>query len=660
MQKEYEDIIRDEYKQNMKQGATSTAESFVNRRRTLMTLFNSQETSHTSATFNRIKADQTSTAKSVCLADDDRVSNTSKEYLNCSDMELTHIPNQPIMDQNDALKRIEMLRHSHFDKRKTISSSLFTSDDSSSTNLLPSGRSLMESLSKKLFITRSSSVISSDESVIYGRNTATNPKKSPNTETEMSELKLSSELNCAKASPIKESTDLSKTMSNLLLSLSPNDCSGRKPEEPKTSAGRNSSSISSLMPSLRLESEKENCVPEQSPLGTEFKLADKSSNETKSPPKSSSKKQKAKLTSNMNLPEDNSLIKSCRTPPETVKKSNKKQLSSDLGNERRFSLRQRNITYRRGNDFPSSDSSNDSIKNRIVKRIVDELESQDKLTSAHSFLTDDSEIISEKTVSKTASKSATVNTLKRSSREAASKTPGKVVKNKSVKNVTARKGVGLSPKANCVESLNDLSVEPKKTRKLYNPDNFLMQLDESVDDEEERQEKRNLVNKRNNGGNTINPFTLQPADNVDEVTESESENSPPKIQKITKKVQNLTLNQSADEQKDLLNYVLNKNAKTPKSQKTNGACIETPTPRRSIRLSNIRSTQKQVDVPMTPKNRRSTLDFVTSSEQSCKKSKRKVEKAKCCPTIVCTKLHKSQVQVQFYLILNTCAQLKPY
>uniref|UniRef100_A0AAR5QKM3 BRCT domain-containing protein n=1 Tax=Dendroctonus ponderosae TaxID=77166 RepID=A0AAR5QKM3_DENPD len=648
MQKEYEGIIHDEYKQNVMQGATPTSKSFVNRRRTLMTLFVSHETSNPqSATINEIKGNQIPSAKRSILVEDDPVSNTSKEHLNWSDMELTHIPNQPINDQNDIPRQSQFAIK--FDKRKTISGSLFTSDDSSSINLISSDKSSSR-LCKKLITTGSRSVIELDESVIYGRNTAGKLKKSLETDTEMSELKLSSEFNCPKTSSTKVSSDSSKTMSNLLLS-SPKDCSGQQAGQAKP-AGKNSnsvSSVSSVMSSLRLESEKENCVPEQSSLESASKLSENklishlSSSETSNPQKSSSEKQKSKYTSDMILQENTSLVKSSTAPAETVKKNNKKQSPSDLGGARRFSLRKRNNSNRRATDFSSSDSSNDDIKNRVVKGIIADLESQDKLTSdltaAHSSLTEDSEIIPP-----SHSQRPTVNTSKRSSREAGTKNTGKVAKNKSVKNVTAKKRAELSSKASSVESLNDSSDGSRKMRKLYNPDNYVMQLDESVDDEAERQEKRDLVKKTKHIGNTINPFALQLEDKVDVVITSESDESPPKIRKITKKVKDLTLNQSADEQKDLLNFVLSKNANTPKTQKPNATCIGTPTPRRSIRLINSKSAQKPVEVSMTPKNRRSTMDFVTSSERSCKKSKKKVDKTKL-PTIVCTKLHKSQVQV---------------
>ncbi|ENN81309.1 hypothetical protein YQE_02277, partial [Dendroctonus ponderosae] len=524
MQKEYEGIIHDEYKQNVMQGATPTSKSFVNRRRTLMTLFVSHETSNPqSATINEIKGNQIPSAKRSILVEDDPVSNTSKEHLNWSDMELTHIPNQPINDQNDIPRQSQFAIK--FDKRKTISGSLFTSDDSSSINLISSDKSSSR-LCKKLITTGSRSVIELDESVIYGRNTAGKLKKSLETDTEMSELKLSSEFNCPKTSSTKVSSDSSKTMSNLLLS-SPKDCSGQQAGQAKP-AGKNSnsvSSVSSVMSSLRLESEKENCVPEQSSLESASKLSENklishlSSSETSNPQKSSSEKQKSKYTSDMILQENTSLVKSSTAPAETVKKNNKKQSPSDLGGARRFSLRKRNNSNRRATDFSSSDSSNDDIKNRVVKGIIADLESQDKLTSdltaAHSSLTEDSEIIPP-----SHSQRPTVNTSKRSSREAGTKNTGKVAKNKSVKNVTAKKRAELSSKASSVESLNDSSDGSRKMRKLYNPDNYVMQLDESVDDEAERQEKRDLVKKTKHIGNTINPFALQLEDKVDVVLRS--------------------------------------------------------------------------------------------------------------------------------------------
>ncbi|ERL84629.1 hypothetical protein D910_02057 [Dendroctonus ponderosae] len=525
MQKEYEGIIHDEYKQNVMQGATPTSKSFVNRRRTLMTLFVSHETSNPqSATINEIKGNQIPSAKRSILVEDDPVSNTSKEHLNWSDMELTHIPNQPINDQNDIPRQSQFAIK--FDKRKTISGSLFTSDDSSSINLISSDKSSSR-LCKKLITTGSRSVIELDESVIYGRNTAGKLKKSLETDTEMSELKLSSEFNCPKTSSTKVSSDSSKTMSNLLLSSSPKDCSGQKAGQAKP-AGKNSnsvSSVSSVMSSLRLESEKENCVPEQSSLESASKLSENklishlSSSETSNPQKSSSEKQKSKYTSDMILQENTSLVKSSTAPAETVKKNNKKQSPSDLGGARRFSLRKRNNSNRRATDVSSSDSSNDDIKNRVVKGIIADLESQDKLTSdltaAHSSLTEDSEIIPP-----SHSQRPTVNTSKRSSREAGTKNTDKVAKNKSVKNVTAKKRAELSSKASSVESLNDSSDGSRKMRKLYNPDNYVMQLDESVDDEAERQEKRDLVKKTKHVGNTINPFALQLEDKVDVVLRS--------------------------------------------------------------------------------------------------------------------------------------------
>lgn len=187
-----------------------------------------------------------------------------------------------------------------------------------------------------------------------------------------------------------------------------------------------------------------------------------------------------------------------------------------------------------------------------------------------------------------------------------------------------------------IEKLPNVDGERKKMgRKLYNPEDYIPSW-QWVDDDKEREERR-LSSKRKKanvtGFNPLAGIAFNPSrdeeESQDDLEIEINKNSPPKKPKTPKKP---ALNESADEQRDLLKEVL----KTQKSKTT-----ETPTRRKSLRIQ-----------AQTPVNRRSTLEFVPTLSK--KKSKKKVNKSKL-PTIVCTKLHRADVQVShsgyyFYVV----------
>lgn len=184
-----------------------------------------------------------------------------------------------------------------------------------------------------------------------------------------------------------------------------------------------------------------------------------------------------------------------------------------------------------------------------------------------------------------------------------------------------------------IEKLPNVDEERKKMgRKLYNPDDYIPPSWQWVDDDKEREERRQSSKRKKANVTGSNPLAGLAFNRSRDEEESQKEleidlknDSPPKKTKTPKKP---VLNESADEQRDLLKEVL-------KTQK--GKTTETPTRRKSLRIQ-----------AQTPVNRRSTLEFVPTLSK--KKSKKKVNKPKL-PTIVCTKLHRADVQVSHRVLL---------
>ncbi|CAG9765829.1 unnamed protein product [Ceutorhynchus assimilis] len=177
------------------------------------------------------------------------------------------------------------------------------------------------------------------------------------------------------------------------------------------------------------------------------------------------------------------------------------------------------------------------------------------------------------------------------------------------------------------------SSDSIKSRRLYDPNTSVHLIE--IDDEKERQEKREQNKKRRlkqagDQAGFINPVTVLLDKIAKNATESSDSSSSP--QKTPKKQQKKTSNNNTDdEQKQLLDEVL----KRPKN-------IESR--RKSVRILNIQSAKKATTskpAPSTQTRRRSTMDFMSRTQMSAKK---KINKEKL-PTIVCTKLHRSEVQV---------------
>ncbi|CAH0547373.1 unnamed protein product [Brassicogethes aeneus] len=258
------------------------------------------------------------------------------------------------------------------------------------------------------------------------------------------------------------------------------------------------------------------------------------------------------------------------------------------------------------------------------------------------------------------------------------KTTNKEIKNISDDKFTTKK----TPKRNInknvteaektsTESEESSSDSPKKkqkrVRRLYNPTDSPKTLYLHSDDLE-RQEKRLRALKRiADEGLTISETISQnppekwtesvptepelesiksPNKKLKAINKREAEQElmkvvesikpPDKKPKKAKKEKDVSLNTSADEQKDLVNEFVN--PKTPKRRPKVLESQSENSKRRSQRL-----TQKDQDyvfaVPTTPV-RRSTLEFQSLS-QSLKKVRIDVGKQ---PSIVCTKMHKTEVE----------------
>ncbi|XP_057672670.1 uncharacterized protein LOC130904119 [Diorhabda carinulata] len=171
------------------------------------------------------------------------------------------------------------------------------------------------------------------------------------------------------------------------------------------------------------------------------------------------------------------------------------------------------------------------------------------------------------------------------------------------------------------KNLSPDSQNKKKFRKLYTPTDFRELV---VDDEKEREEKRKARKPKSRSGVFIKPITLfQKNKDLVEKNEENIINSI-EIQKPADKKRD----SDEDEQVGLKKEILNKQ-------------IDKETPRRrSVRLINMKNT------PVTPSiNRRSTLEFQPQSA----KRKLKIDVLKK-PSIVCTKMHKSEVQIFLQIV----------
>lgn len=203
------------------------------------------------------------------------------------------------------------------------------------------------------------------------------------------------------------------------------------------------------------------------------------------------------------------------------------------------------------------------------------------------------------------------------------------------------------------------SQNKKKFRKLYTPSEFRELV---VDDEKEREEKRRAKKPKSKSGVFIKPNTLFPktkdisVKNTTESKKSINKKHDDEQVEIMNKKDNVRIETPRRQSKkinndevDILNKKDNVPIETPKKQskkiindevdilnKKNNVRKETPR-RQSQRIISIKNT------PVTPSvTRRSTLEF-QSLTQSAKK-RLKIDAVKK-PSIVCTKMHKSDVQV---------------
>ncbi|KAL1517902.1 hypothetical protein ABEB36_001605 [Hypothenemus hampei] len=190
---------------------------------------------------------------------------------------------------------------------------------------------------------------------------------------------------------------------------------------------------------------------------------------------------------------------------------------------------------------------------------------------------------------------------------------------------------------------NKTKVNRKSVMKLYNPDNMI-EVEGQVDDDKEREEIRRqnrqalIVNfdKSKTDTKIIEQPILNDKDSIEDDNEIETVTipSPNKRSKVAKKAKPVVLNSSIDEQKSLLQEVLD-----GKFDKDDNAS----------KLGKRKLIKPVLVSP--PLNRRSTMEFMPRSVSTSKNKLKTKERKTKLSSIVCTMLHRPDVQL-FIQIVN--------
>ncbi|XP_076264727.1 microcephalin isoform X1 [Rhynchophorus ferrugineus] len=596
MEREYEDIIKKEYKRSTLEGSPlPSTDTLINRRRTFMA------------------------SASSCLERNDSFDTVSPERnnpidnyghfktpvcLNSSDMELTMIdcvkPSENHLSKNvNNSNKIDTvlqgdIRNSHkrraLDKRKTICS-ISTDTDKTPSDISAHTASLELHPPKN----------STDDSIIFGKNSVIAKKLSANKD-------LSDKIS-------KKQVSTEEVMSQLMIS---SDMSDKGQKKVSTQSSRRKSSVlrgrKSYQPRMDIESTSVLSDIEVSSKGGRKKsiMSLRNSTDTESSGKISALQVSAEGTK--------SSMSSLRVSSEHP--LDKKEIS--LSTESAMSplaIRSINLS---SNDkhcsFTSSERNNSGFA-EFVDNVVVSLMSNEEITTEGDSKSDGSEIIS----------------------------PRKCCRNLFTITGKSQKENQNQPSSSSSES----GIKPvRRKRKLYDPDDPVLL---KVNDEEEREQRREAVimklNKSKeklsdtNAKNTsteedVSPSTKNLLSNSankktptrqesEEGTSSSDENcrvlKTKKARKPKKKIKaKVDFDSSSDEQRDLLQDIIG--AKTP-------AINESPHKSQVIRPPDS----------VTP-YRRSTMDFLPPSQINSTKRVRRTDIVRM-PTIVCTKLHSHEVKL---------------
>ncbi|XP_066151155.1 microcephalin-like [Euwallacea fornicatus] len=701
IQKEYEEIIRHEYRKSISQGTPlPTTQSLINRRKTLFTPSMSPESGTTSfhtANESSHKVSDKENTPSILTTIIDR--DTEKTRFSNSDMEITNVDIgnnsaslKPLSSTNISMEDSEIftMRTSSRVKRSKNVSTSFNRSNNTCSPLLASVRSLRDSLDNNklkekssirtsdiptnisndsLLVTSNnstkkscSSLEESSDSLIFSKKVTKSRKKHPTPDSyEVSERRVygTSEMNVPSNYKVKKHDELkasSKEQFTDTISMS--------------SLKLNSSDSITSMPPLQLSSEK---ASQNGPsklivqhtgsisslqVSSDHQILIGSAIIFPTPRKNpSSVESYTERTTETDI-SMSALRVSSEKPSDNTISMSKLQLTSETNSKSGLSH----------NSFNNGSFTKDSVKGI----------SNDLYVSTDTYISemlDDSEIISPVKnrlnvleVSKTKDENGAV--IKQLS--------GKVMESPEMKDMceirsrSRRKTLGVSKKLSTKVRTISLSPEIKKQnyhnseiqnsksaagrprkagRKLYNPNDSVSLSD--VDDNKEREERFQTRKRKSDEGMNplefLNDVSRCPIASVSESQASEVLSSSKKTRKLRKKKdETMNFNSSADEQKELLDELLNGSKGNNVKQKPH----KTPVRRKSMRIqksqvlvNNVRVPETKVRLPLvSPVNRRSTLEFMSPAElSSTRKKMKKVEKR--LPTIVCTKLHKVDVQL---------------
>ncbi|XP_066260333.1 microcephalin [Euwallacea similis] len=710
IQKEYEEIVRHEYRKSISQGTPlPTTQSLINRRRTLFTPSVSPENGNTSfhtANESSHKLSDKENTPGILTTIIDR--DIEKTRISNSDMEITNIglennsfPLKPLCSTNINMEDSEIFTI------RTPSRSHSSKNDSTSFNRrkninraqLASVRSLSDSLDNDKFKEDSSTRTSNRSTNMSNDSLLVTSKNS--TKESCSSLEHSSEslilgrkaAKSRKKGPTPSSYEVSERRGSAKSELNrSSNCNVKKYDELRTSSNEQFTNTIS-MPSLKLHSsDSTTSMPplqissEKASLNGPSKLIVQDTGSMSALQVSSDHQVFIGSTIIFPTPRKNS-----SKTTETDVSMSALRVSSEKPSDNTISMSKLQLTSETNSKLvcSSSDLSHNGLKNydlgtrlnhsngSLTKHLVERL-SNDLYISREtdiSGMSDESEIISPV---KNRSRILEVRRINDENEPVIKKFSVKVMKSPEqedtcpTKTRRRRKTLGVSRKLPTRERTTSLNPQIKKPndynselqnpksatvlprkagRKLYNPNDSVSLSD--VDDDKEREERFQSRKRKSDEGmnpleflNDFNQSLIVPASENEACEVLSSPKTARKPRK--KKDETIIFDSSVDEQKELMDELLNGGKGSNIQQKS----CKIPVRRKSMRIQKSQVSVNNVGVPETkvrlrpvsPVNRRSTLEFMSPVEfDSTRKKMKKMEKR--LPTIVCTKLHKADVQL---------------